>query len=674
MPVPNFDDLPNAPVALPTITVTPDGSVPRFDDIPDESQPPKSAIQSALAPITDIPSTYQRMVGDSVGQMLRGIGQIKTGQPWEIAKGAGNVALGGAGYVTAPINAPLETIVGRPVGTAVTKATGSNTAGNFAQNLAEGAASLAIPVPRLPRGTATLPEEAPFGVTLSGGEKAGDLDMRQKEQQAIRSGDPHAQDFVAQRQTQLGNATDQIVQGLDPSGQTLADTPQEAGAMVSRGIQTTAAARKADVQQAYKTAQAAPGEVHASVVQTMPANIKSDLSLADNPVIIDKGTTPYASQMIDFLDNEAGKLQIPNKADPFGPPPDTNDIAGVNLKGIDQIRKNLSQMRSDAFGSSPPGKTSGDARAAQAILNSFDDHIDQAVNSGMFTGDKSAIAAWNNARAANADYQSTFGVRKGDPASRVMQKIIGDKVNDPMTAGKVMDQIVGTVTNPSALNIAVAGRLKSALGEQSPEWIAAKQGALRKIVQAGEGEKPFGTGDVAQRLSKFLNSDVAGVIYTPQEQATLRSFANLNRQITMSAGSYFPSAPPLQAAMAAIRNRIGGIVGAIIGRSVVPIPLVGELAGLTAGSQVERALERLHTGVAKQLPLVGDQMRAWSRAQSAAQTSASPTAQRAAIAATVNLQRVLTPLGIDLKNIEAQGPGTANASPDQQSVPRPPGQ
>ena len=639
-------------------------AAPSFDSMPDESQAKQTALQAAMAPITNIPSAYENMVHQSVAQMGQGVGQIESGDPWSMVKGAGNVALGGLGYVTAPINAPLHTIVGEPV----EKATGSPLAGS----LAEAGAGFALPVPHgLPRGAAELPEEGQFGVTLSGGEKADDLAMRQKEQQAIRSGDPHAQAWVAQRQAQLAGATDQLVQGLDPYGQTLAEPPQEAGAMVSRGVQTTAAARKADVQQAYKTAQGMPGEIHASVLQDMPTNIKNDLSNGESPVVIDKGTTPFASQMIDFLDNQAGKLQIPNKADPIGPPPDPQNITGVNLKGVDQIRKNLSQMRSDAFNNSPPGKTSGDARAAQAVLNSFDNHIDQAVNGGMFNGDKSAVAAWNNARAANADYQSTFGVRKGDPASRVVQKIIGDNVNDPMAPGKVMDQIVGSVTNPSALNLAVANKLKNALGEQSPEWIAAKQGALRKIIQAGEGETGIGTGQVAQRLSKFLNSDMANVMFSPQEQNTLRSYAGLMRQITMPAGSYFPSAPPIQAAMAAVRSRIGGIVGALIGRTVVPIPLVGELAGLTVGSQTERALERLHTGVSKQLPLVGQQMQRYSRLKSeAAAAPGNPVAQRAAVGATLGLQRVLTPLGIDLNQIMAQGPTPAYGQQGQQPKPQ----
>ena len=94
-----------------------------------------------------------------------------------------------------------------------------------------------------------------------------------------------------------------------------------------------------------------------------------------------------------------------------------------------------------------------------------------------------------------------------------------------------MDQVIRQYrVSPTPLNIGVANRLKEVLGEQSPEWIAAKQGLARSLMESGEGETALGTGQVAQRMSKFLNSDMASVMYTPEERTTLRSYADLNRQ------------------------------------------------------------------------------------------------------------------------------------------------
>jgi len=313
--------------------------------------------------------------------------------------------------------------------------------------------------------------------------------------------------------------------------------------LVSQGVQSAAGTSKAGVDNLYTLARSMPGEIHAAAFEGLPQKIKGDLTLRDEPVFIDQNT-PNALKMINYLDSKIGALKIPNAADPFGPPNPEN-IVGVSLKGVDQWRKALSTMRSDAYGSA----NGADQRAVRAVLDSFDDHIDQAVNGGLFNGNPAAVEAWNNARAAYSDYRSTFGGQgTKDPAGRVVNKILGDKINDPLTPTKVVDQLVGSSgVAPSSLNIAVAKRIKSILGEQSPQWIAAKQGVLSRVIQAGEGEQGLGTGQVAQRLSKFLNSDIAPHVYSPQELATLRSYANLMRQITMPPGTYFPSAPGINA-------------------------------------------------------------------------------------------------------------------------------
>jgi hypothetical protein len=454
----------------------------------------------------------------------------------------------------------------------------------------------------------------------------------------------------------LQRAKEELARGLDPFGQTIAETPQEAGALVSRGVQTTAASRKAAVTQAYKQARAMPGEIHPGVFAGMSRDIKDELSLAAEPVIIDDKTTPFASKMVDDLDRTYTAIQ--KQSGPIGA---GENIVGVNLNGVDQMRKRLSTFRKDAYGNA------ADTRAARAVLDAFDSRIDQAVNNGLFTGDKSAVNAWNNARAAYADYRSTFTAGKNDPVGRVVQKIIGDRVNDPLTPTKVTDQIVGSSgITPSALNIGVANRVKSILGEQSPEWIAVKQGVFQRLALAGEGETTVGTGQTAQRLSKFLNGDMAGVIYSPQEQATLRSFANLMRDITMPAGTYAPSEPAIRRLASAVTQRVGGIIGAAIGYTLSPFPLMGELAGYTVGKQVEGAMERRLGSLRQNFPIVSKAMRDWSTAQARAQASPNPLTQRAAIGATVNLQKALDPLGIKLNQFAAQGPGTAYGGQDQQ--------
>lgn len=638
--------------------------LPEFENPKEENLLPefeikrKGALEKAIEPITSIPETYQKMVRGSVEQMGRGIEQISGAleQPtipsgaWEAAKGIGNIALGGLGYVTAPISTPFHTIVGEPIRENVEPYVGPEAAQVIGAT-AEGLAGLAIPtkVPQF-RTAPRLPPEEPFGITRTLGERTDNIGMRAEEAAAIRSGEPYAAEFAAQRQAQIDAAREGMIRQLDPyEQQIIALTPREAGELASRSIIGEATQARTNVNSLYTTAKNLPGEIHAGAFEGIGQKIKGDISLGDSPVIIDN-TTPQAAKMINYLDDQISNLKIKNVADPFGAPSAEN-IVGVNLKGVDQWRRNLSAMRRDAFSSSPPGQISGDARAAQAVLDAFDERIASTINNPViFTGDSRAVDAWNQARQAYADYRRTFTAQRNDPAGRAMQRIIGDPINDPLTPSKVIDSIIGaTGVSASPTNIAVANRVRSVLGEGSPEWIAVKQTLLQRLIRPGEGEVDFGISRQAQNLSKFLNGDMARVMYTPAEQSMLRGYANLMRDLTLPTGTYAPSEPAIRRLQGALTQRIGGLVGSIIGHKIVPVPVVGELAGYAAGKQAEKLIAPT---LKKNFPIISQEMRKWSEAQSRAMTQPQNTmAQRAAVSATINLQRALNPLGIKIDEL-----------------------
>lgn len=115
--------------------------------------------KNAIAPVANIPSTYSEMVNQSVDQMKQGAGRVATGIDQaregnylqalkDVGAGAGNALLGAAGYVGAPINAPVHALIGQPVAKNVEAATGSKTAGELAGNVADIGATFAIPLPK----------------------------------------------------------------------------------------------------------------------------------------------------------------------------------------------------------------------------------------------------------------------------------------------------------------------------------------------------------------------------------------------------------------------------------------------------------------------------------------------------------------------------------------------
>lgn len=243
-----------------------------------------SLLEKAIEPITSIPSTYMGMVGDAKKQMGRGAKQMAEG---DILSGSGNLGVGSVDYVTSPLAAPLHTIVGKPIEentrAAMEGMFGPETAGVVAPivgGLAEFGASLALPIPKsLPRFGRTAAPAAPpasmLDVTLSEGQASRELPAIQREQAAVRgqSGPPAqrvAQSFMDQQAGQLASARERIASGFDPFAQRIAESPQEAGDVVSQGVQRAAAQTKAGVDAAYRQARGYPGEIQ-SVIYRLAA-------------------------------------------------------------------------------------------------------------------------------------------------------------------------------------------------------------------------------------------------------------------------------------------------------------------------------------------------------------------------------------------------------------------
>lgn len=527
------------------------------------------------------------------------------------------------------------------------------------------------------RPTIPPPQPGPFGVTLSEGQATGDLPKIQFEQAALRktvgsdAAHARAQEFSDQQKDQLAKAREGISKSLDPFGAEVAESPQEAGRLVSEGIASTARDAKAGVTAAYDTAKNLPGEIHAGAFEGIGQKIKGDLSLGDDPIIIDDKLTPFASQAIQDVENRIAQLKIQNRADPFGAPRQEN-IVGVSLKGVDQMRKRLSAFRKDAFASG----NGADGRAAKAVIDAFDKHVDEAMDAGLFKGDPRAMQAWKDARAAHADYQRTFTPGKNDPVGRVVENILGKGSKEPDIPNRVADHLYGsTGVNATTLNVGVANRVKSILGAQSPEWSAVKQGLFHRLVDAGEGVTEFGAGKVAQRLTKFLRSDgkeLSEAVFSSPERAMLWRYAELMRKLEVpQAGAAWSNTPTFQK-MNSVGGKIGMAIGALVGNAM-GLGLIGEAAGAGVAKTVGVIPRGIRTRqIAKQMPLVSEQMAQWQKASARAASNPSRGARMAATAASARLASALGEMGIDSTDLMQFG-RPDSGSPEQQQVQRPAG-
>lgn len=642
-----------------------------------------SALDKALQPITSYPETYSKMNREARDQMSRGVDQLrKPSGAMDVAKGAFNTAAGAMNYTLSPVSAAIDTVVGKPIE--------ENT--GIPAEYADFAASLALPVPKkLPRigkigeeaRTPGLVNEGPLGVTLSEGQATGDLSSIQREQAAVRgqSGPPaqqQAEKFFDQQRGQVESARTDIATGMDPAGQRIAQSPQDAGALVSESMQRAAAQRKAGVTAAYDEAKSYPGEVHAKAFDNVATDIKTNLSMRDDPIVIDDKLTPFASQAIKDIDQRVANLKIQNRADPAGEPA-KGDILGVSLEGVDQMRKRLSSFRQDAFASG----NKADGRAAKAVLDAFDDHIDQAINSGAFRGDPRAISAWNIARSAYQDYKRTFSAGKNDPVGRVVEKIIG-KGDNAAIPNDVADFMYGTAgTNPTSLNVGVVNRLKNTLGDRSPEWSAIKQGLFHRLVDAGEGSTAMGPGKVAQRLSKFLNSDgreMSALVFSNAERDALQKYAGLMRQLEVpqSGANWSGTATFTARALDKIGSNVGMMIGSNIGTLLghtAGLPMgIGEVTGGAVGAGVAKVAGMAGNAmqarqIAKQMPIIGKVMTDYRSAAMAFETSPSARTIARLSVASRNLSTNLRDIGISFspeKLLRAvQGPSPSSAQDEQ---------
>jgi hypothetical protein len=468
-------------------------------------------------------------------------------------------------------------VIGRAVGAGV----------QSARNLIRGGA------PAVPANVVPI---AGVDVPISGGQATGDVATQMMEQTALRGGEGQGPQRVAEqffRETQapaVETARANIGQNLDRFGQNIVSNPQDAAELVSESVRNAERASRQNYGNLYETARTLPGEIHAAAFEGIGQKIKGRLSLGQDPVIIDDVTTPVASRAIQDIDNQISQLKIQNRADPFGQP-DPQNITGVNLAGVDQVRKRLVSMASAAE------RGSADRRAVGRVIGEFDNHVEDSIANGLFTGDDRALTALRNARDAYSQHRQLFRAQgPGDDVGRAMERIVGRNGQEGATPTEVANYLYGSArVGGTGLSVRLAQRMQNVLGPDSPEWSAIRQGLWSRLTQATEGTTEMGAQKLTNRLSEFLNGSgqpLAHVMFTPQERALMERFANLQRQLTPRPGTVNTSntAPVLRMLAS---NALKGIT--VLLGDVAAGP-VGAVAGLGANAATRAIGERSAAG------------------------------------------------------------------------------
>lgn len=305
-------------------------------------------------------------------------------------------------------------------------------------------------------------------------------------------------------------ALEDIVRG---GGERVGNEARDTGELVGQSVRQRAAAARTGVNQAYENAFALPGEIHAGAFEGVGTRIKGDLTFHDDPVIIDDVTTPVASRAIQHLDKSIDQLHIQNRADPMGQPNPEN-ITAVNLRGVDQLRKQLNRF----YAAARSGQNPSDARAMGRIIDAFDNQVESAVTGNLFSGDPRALQALRDARGAYRNYTQTFRPQgAGDDVGQAMRRIIDRQATPEETARMVIGS--GAIGN-AGLPVRLAARLEQVFGRNSQEWSALRQEWWRAAsAPAANIEK------TAQNIERFSNSTLGRQVFSPEELAAMRNHA-----------------------------------------------------------------------------------------------------------------------------------------------------
>jgi len=291
--------------------------------------------------------------------------------------------------------------------------------------------------------------------------------------------------------------------------------PREAGEIVGQNVRDAAAANRADFRARYDEFGRLPGEFRVDAVRGMGTRVRNEMSAADNPIIIDDQLTPAASRAIQALD-EMSQPRIQNRASNRAEP-EPAEIAGVNLRGIDQMRKKLVAYY-QAARANPT-----DARATQGIIHAFDGQIERAITEGLFSGDPRALEALQEARASYSRYRQTFGPqRPGDDVGTAMRRIVDRNATPEETANMIIGS--GKIGN-SGLPVRIADRLEQVLGADSDSWSALRQAMWQKASQVRNAAGEVDPARSSNSITEFTNSSLARRMFTDQERAAMRSHA-----------------------------------------------------------------------------------------------------------------------------------------------------
>lgn len=337
-----------------------------------------------------------------------------------------------------------------------------------------------------------------FGITLTEGQITGDPKLRGLEDSA-RKGALNDSANLAAREAFQKQERAAVSAARNLGGSQYAEANDAARAAGDAIIERTGRQRD-DISRAYDEAASYGAVLRSEGVDAFPGVVRGKLSGDDALLLsnIEKGVisgdgfsgTRSAISMIDEMSANAD-----------GP---------LDFKIIEQNRRVLNRL----IDRSRPE----DARLVLALKRSFDESIDDAVESALFEGDQAFIGAYQKARALNAKFEREWG------ANKVFERIVQNNA----TPEQVINFVLGGSRLAGDKNYDVLLQLKGALAEDPEAWAALQEAYTKKLFR--QSEKTFNPKVMRDTLDELLigkNQSFAQTLYDDQQYQQLRRFRSV---------------------------------------------------------------------------------------------------------------------------------------------------
>lgn len=311
------------------------------------------------------------------------------------------------------------------------------------------------------------------GIPLSRGQATGSYPQIAFEQSAARGARGESAGQVMRAFTEeQGQAVQQQARALTPQ---IGETPLDAAQVVQSGMREAEQAAKGRVKAAYDAVRNSDAAVSAPTIAQLPGRMRAKMEDAFISPEDLASLNPSSAKIYREIERlAAGAPQLPDTPGvagaapkPGGPDPNYQ----LPIGAIERVRQGINANLRSATGQ--------DRAALQIMKREFDTWLEEAVDSGLMSGDENAIKLLKEARQLNRDYRATFGSEKGAEADRLVRRL----TDAAQTESDAANLLFGTTAlRGTSGPVEVVKRIAKATGKQGETWDALRSGAVSRLL------------------------------------------------------------------------------------------------------------------------------------------------------------------------------------------------